>query len=86
MTTIEQRVKEILHMRLGMPSEQILTESRLVEDLGMDSLDAVELAIAMERAFDISISEHRIAGLKTVADVVGLAEELRQTQKAAALR
>ncbi len=86
MTTIEQRVKEILHMRLGMSAEQILTESRLVEDLGMDSLDAVELAIAMERAFDISISEHRIAGLKTVADVVGLSEELRQTQKAAALR
>jgi acyl carrier protein len=49
-------------------------EARLVEDLGLDSLDAVELAISVERKFDIEVPEEELTKLKTVADMVALVE------------
>jgi len=49
-------------------------EARLVEDLGLDSLDAVELAISVERKFDIEVPEEELTKLKTVADMVALVQ------------
>jgi acyl carrier protein len=49
-------------------------EARLAEDLGLDSLDAVELAISVERKFDIEVPEEELTKLKTVADMVALVE------------
>jgi acyl carrier protein len=60
--------------RLGIAAEQITPDARLVEDLGLDSLDAVELAIAIEREFDIEVAEDELASLKTVANVLTLVE------------
>ncbi len=60
--------------RLGLPAEQLVPEARLVEDLGLDSLDAVELAISVERKFDIEVPEEELTKLKTVADMVALVE------------
>jgi acyl carrier protein len=60
--------------RLGLPAEQVVPEARLVEDLGLDSLDAVELAIAVERRFDIEVPEEELTKLKTVADMTALVE------------
>jgi acyl carrier protein len=60
--------------RLGLPLEQLVPEARLVEDLGLDSLDAVELAISVERKFDIEVPEDELTKLKTVADMVALVE------------
>jgi acyl carrier protein len=60
--------------RLGLPAEQIVPEARLVEDLGLDSLDAVELAIAVERKFNIEVPEEELTKLKTVADMLALVE------------
>jgi len=73
---LEARVKQILTTRLGMPPEEITTEARLVDDLGMDSLDAVELAIAMEREFRIELSDDPVAKLQTVGDIVVLVQRL----------
>ena len=67
-------LKEIMAARLGLQVEQIVPEARLVEDLGLDSLDAVELAIAVERKFNIDVPEEELTKLKTVADMVKLVE------------
>jgi acyl carrier protein len=75
-TDVEARLRQILTTRLGVPAEQVTPEARLAEDLGLDSLDAVELAIAAERQFQIGLSDEHLAGLRTVADVVALVERL----------
>ena len=67
-------LREIMAARLGLPAEQLVPEARLVEDLGLDSLDAVELAISVERKFDIEVPEEELTKLKTVADMVTLVE------------
>lgn len=67
-------LREIMSARLGLSPEQLVPEARLVEDLGLDSLDAVELAISVERKFDIEVPEEELTKLKTVADMVALVE------------
>jgi len=52
-------------------------ESLIVDDLGADSLDAVELIMALEEYFDISIDEVGIDELKTIADIVKVIDDLR---------
>ena len=71
---IAEGLREIMAARLGLPAEQLVPEARLVEDLGLDSLDAVELAISVERKFDIEVPEEELTKLKTVADMVALVE------------
>lgn len=73
---LEAAVKQLLNQRLGMSLDKIAMPARLVEDLGADSLDAVELAIAAEQAFDIEISADQVRELETVADVVALIQRL----------
>ena len=73
---LEARVTSLLTTRLGIPPEEITRDARLVDDLGMDSLDAVELAIAVERQFGVTVDEEHIAQLKTVADIVTLIQQL----------
>jgi acyl carrier protein len=77
---LEARVKEILTDRLGMPADEIALDSKLVDDLGMDSLDAAELAIATEREFNITVSDEQIAKLVTVQDIVALVRQLAEEQ------
>ena len=71
---VAEGLREIMSARLGLPPEQLVPEARLVEDLGLDSLDAVELAISVERKFDIEVPEEELTKLKTVADMVALVE------------
>jgi acyl carrier protein len=71
---IAEGLREIMAARLGLPAEQLVQEARLVEDLGLDSLDAVELAISVERKFDIEVPEEELTKLKTVADMVALVQ------------
>lgn len=73
---LETPVKQMLTGRLGIPAAEITRAARLVDDLGMDSLDAVELAIAAERQFDITLGDDQVAALRTVADLIGLVERL----------
>ena len=73
---LEARVARILTSRLGIAADEITPEARLIDDLGMDSLDAVELAIAAERQFEVAIAEEQVAQLKTVADILALVQRL----------
>ena len=77
---LETRVKQILTNRLGIPPAEIRLDAKLTDDLGMDSLDAVELAIATERQFNIAVSDEQIAKLATVADIIALVRRLAEEQ------
>ena len=81
MDNTESRIKQILTNRLGMPPEQISNDAQLV-DLGLDSLDGVELAMALEHEFDMTISDQQIAELKTVADIINIANEHLEKRRA----
>lgn len=74
MKTIENVIK-ILSEKLGIDESEINGESNLLDDLGMDSLDMVEVIMAMEREFEINMSDEELVGIKTVDDLVKKIEE-----------
>lgn len=65
-----EKVKEIIEETLNCTADKITPEASLMEDLGADSLDAVELNMAIEEAFGINISDEALAEFKTVNDIV----------------
>ena len=67
---IEQRVKEIVVEQLGVNPDQVTREASFVDDLGADSLDSVELIMAVEEAIGLSIPEEEATTLTTVGAVV----------------
>jgi acyl carrier protein len=69
-------VKRIISEELGVKEEEVKLESDLSEDLGADSLDAVELIMALEEEFDISVSDEKAQELKSVQDIVSYLEEV----------
>ena len=72
MTTgnVEQKVKSIIAEQLGVSEDEIKTTSSFIEDLGADSLDIVELVMAMEEEFEVEIPDEEAENIKTVADAV----------------
>jgi acyl carrier protein len=68
--SVQQRVRNIIAQRVGIPSDTLTDEFRLVEDLGADSLVEVELVMFLEQEFDIEIPDEEFAQVKTVGDVI----------------
>ncbi len=66
--TIEQKVKNIIADQLGVGEEEIKPTSSFIEDLGADSLDIVELVMAMEEEFEVEIPDEEAENIKTVQD------------------
>ena len=66
MSTIEERVKKIVAEQLGVKEEEIQTASSFVEDLGADSLDTVELVMALEEEFETEIPDEEAEKITTV--------------------
>jgi acyl carrier protein len=81
--TIEERVKEILVTTLCCNDEELTPKALLEEDLGMDSLDRVEIAMQMEEGLldDEEIPDNAAGGWRTVQDVVDTATEMAAKQK-----
>ena len=61
-TTIEQRVRKIIVDQLGVKEDQVTPEAKFIEDLGADSLDTVELVMALEEEFEIGRASCRERG------------------------
>lgn len=74
---MEQKIIELIADKLNKKIDQITPASRLVEDLGADSLDVVELIMAFEDEFGISLPDEDIAKMKTVEDVVKFVSSLK---------
>jgi len=66
MSTIEERVKKIVVEQLGVKEEEVSNESSFVDDLGADSLDTVELVMALEEEFDTEIPDEDAEKITTV--------------------
>ena len=73
--TIEQRVKDIIVEQLSAKPDQVTPEAKFIEDLGADSLDTVELVMALEEEFDAEIPDEEAEKLQTVGDVIKYIEE-----------
>ena len=68
--TIEQKVKNIIADQLGVSEEEIKPAASFIEDLGADSLDIVELVMAMEEEFEVEIPDEEAENIKTVQDAI----------------
>ncbi len=63
-------IKEVVVEQLSVSADEVKEDSKFVEDLGADSLDVVELVMALEEKFDIEIPDEEAEKIATVADVV----------------
>jgi acyl carrier protein len=70
--TVADRVVAILTQRLGILPEVVAPTAELAEDLGVDSVDAVEFTLALEREFNVTLPDETIADVRTVQDVIDL--------------
>ena len=70
MSSIEERVKKIIVEQLGVKEEDVTSEASFVDDLGADSLDTVELVMALEEEFETEIPDEDAEKITTVAQVV----------------
>ncbi len=71
---IFDKVKEIICEELGIEADLVKMEASLSDDLGADSLDAIELIMAVEEKFDVEISDNDAAKIKLVSDMVNFLE------------
>jgi acyl carrier protein len=70
MANIEEKVKKIICEQLDVAEEDVVPEASFVDDLGADSLDQVELIMAMEEEFDTSIPDEEAEKIATVKDAI----------------
>ncbi len=71
-----EKVQEIIAKELGIDKAKITGESRLTEDLGADSLDAVEIIMALEEEFKVEIDDSNFQEIKCVNDIVAVLEKI----------
>lgn len=74
MSDIEQKIKEAVAEQLGLSSDEVKTNASFMDDLGADSLDLVELVMAFENEFGITIPDEDSAGLTTVQKAIDYVE------------
>lgn len=68
--SIEEKVKSIIVDQLGVTEEQVTPEAKFIEDLGADSLDTVELVMAFEDEFGISVPDEEAEKLTSVGEIL----------------
>lgn len=71
---IFEKLKSIVAEQLDVEEEKVTMESNITEDLGADSLDTVDLVMAIEEVFDITIPDEAVENIKTVGDIVNYIE------------
>ncbi|MCD6319321.1 MAG: acyl carrier protein [Candidatus Desulfofervidaceae bacterium] len=75
MASVEAKVKEIIASQLGVDQEEVVPKASFVEDLGADSLDIVELIMAMEEEFGIEVPDEEAEKIRTVQDAIDYVQE-----------
>jgi acyl carrier protein len=75
MSTVEERVKKIVVEQLGVKEEEVSNESSFVDDLGADSLDTVELVMALEEEFECEIPDEHAEKITTVQQAIDYINE-----------
>lgn len=78
---IFERVQKVIVEQLGVDESAVTPEASFIDDFNADSLDQVELVMAFEQEFDISISEEEAEQVRTVADAVRLIAEKLQVEE-----
>ena len=73
--SVDEKVKEIIVEQLGVDEEDVNPNAKFIEDLGADSLDTVELVMALEEHFDIQIPDEEAEKIVTVGDAVQYIKE-----------
>ena len=72
-----EKVQQIIEEQLSCEKDDITLDARLKEDLDADSLDAVEIAMALEEAFEITMEDDVVANFKTIKDIVDFIDNAR---------
>ncbi len=67
---ILEKVKDLIADKLGVDRDEVVEDASLIDDLGADSLDLVDLVMAFEEEFGIKIEDEELENIKTVKDVV----------------
>jgi acyl carrier protein len=67
---LEDRVKDIIVEQLGVAREEVVPEASFIDDLGADSLDIVELVMAMEEEFDVEIPDEDAEKIQTIGSAI----------------
>ncbi|HEX9638455.1 MAG TPA: acyl carrier protein [Acidobacteriota bacterium] len=81
MPSVEETVKKIIVEQLGVDEEEVTAEASFVEDLGADSLDTVELVMALEEEFDIEIPDEDAEKITKVKDAVSYIDSHSKEKK-----
>ncbi|MBP6950451.1 MAG: acyl carrier protein [Clostridiaceae bacterium] len=72
---VKSKVVDIFVDLLGVSADEVTEDARLIEDLAVDSLDAVELSLTLEEQFSLSVEDYEIEQLQTVSDVIELIQK-----------
>ena len=78
MSNIEERVKKVIVEQLGVTEEEVVPTASFIEDLGADSLDTVELVMALEEEFDTQIPDEDAEKITTVQSAIDYIEAHRK--------
>jgi acyl carrier protein len=73
--SLEERVKAIIVNQLGVEESAVVNKAKFIEDLGADSLDIVELVMAMEEAFEVDIPDEEAENIRTVDDAINFVKK-----------
>ena len=68
-TVLRERVRSVVADQLGVDRGEVVPEANILDDLAADSLDVVELVMALEEAFDIEVPDDDVEALRTIGDV-----------------
>ena len=75
------KVKKLLAEQLNIDAEKITEKSKVIDDLGADSLDVVEMLMTLEDEFNVTVSDEESVTLKTVGDIVKLIDSKTKSSK-----
>ena len=72
---VEDKIREMIVEQLGVTAEEVVVEASFIDDLGADSLDIVELVMAIEEEFSLEIPDEEAERIQTIQDAISYVEE-----------